>query len=70
MSNRHITLTVRPVENRPFRWLPRQGRAVTIAEWIIQGVVKLFAWLPVYTAVVVTATLLLVIFGVPFAGGD
>jgi hypothetical protein len=44
-------------------WLPRQGKAKTTAEWIVQSGVKVFAWLPVYTAFIVTLTFLIILFG-------
>ena len=47
-------------------WLPRQGPASSTEEVIVQTAIKVFAWLPVYTAIVVTATLLCILFGVPF----
>lgn len=53
----------------PFRWLPRHGEPFCVAEWLSQSVIKVLACLPVYTALVVTATLLMVIFGVPFVEG-
>ena len=55
---------------RPFHWLPCQGEADSTLERIIQGGIKLIAWLPVYTALIATITLLLIIFGVPFTGGN
>lgn len=52
-----------------YRWIPRYGDPVTTMEKIMQRIIKTLAWLPVYTAIVVTATLLVAIFGVPFVGG-
>lgn len=49
-------------------WLPRQGKASSIEEVIVQTAIKVFAWLPVYTAIVVTVTLLLIVFGIPYVG--
>lgn len=49
-------------------WLPRQGKASSIEEVIVQTAIKAFAWLPIYTAIIVTVTLLLILFGVPFLG--
>ena len=54
------------MSHRHRAWLPRQGKASSTEEVIVQTAIKVFAWLPVYTAVVVTLTLLCLIFGVPF----
>lgn len=51
-------------------WLPRQGKASSIEEVIVQTAIKVFAWLPIYTAIVVTITLYVLIFGFPFVGAD
>lgn len=56
------------MSHRQRAWLPRQGKASSIEEVIVQTAIKVFAWLPIYTAIVVTATLLLILFGVPFVG--
>ena len=45
----------------PFRWLPRQGKPTCIGECLAQRVIKGLAWLPVYTAVVVTLCLLVLV---------
>lgn len=45
--------------------LPRQGPPRTGKERLAQKTVKCVAFLPVYTAIVVTIILLLAIFGVP-----
>lgn len=65
-----ISLTWRPSHNYPFRWLPRHGEPLCIAEWVSHQIVRSLAFLPIYSAIVVTITLLLVIFGVPFVQGD
>ena len=44
------------------RWLPRDSDPVTTLEKIIHRSIKIIAWLPVYTAIVVTLTLLVLIF--------
>ncbi len=54
---------------RPVRWLPRHGAPYCVLEWTTQHAVKILALLPVYTAIVVTLVLLMVIFGVPFVDG-
>lgn len=64
-----VSLTWKPAHDEPFRWLPRHGAPLCIAEWFSQSVIKFVAYLPVYTALVVTITLLVVIFGIPFIGG-
>jgi hypothetical protein len=69
MTQPHNHLSWRPRHNRPFRWLPRQGEPLCIAEWVSQNVVKIIAFLPVYTAIIVTIMLYILIFGVPFVGG-
>lgn len=51
-----------------WRWIPRYGDPVTTIDRIVQRIIKFVAWLPVYTAIVVTLTLLVLIFGVPFLG--
>jgi hypothetical protein len=53
----------------PFRWLPRHGEPSCIIEWLSQQMIKTLAYLPVYTAVIVTLVLLVEIFGIPFVGG-
>lgn len=45
-------------------WLPRDGDPLSYLEWVSQSVIKFIAWLPVYTAIVVTLVLLVQIFGV------
>jgi hypothetical protein len=62
-------LSWRPIHGETFRWLPRQGEPLCVAEWITQKIIKLVAYTPVYTAIVVTLVLLVQIFGVPFVGG-
>lgn len=57
-------LTWRP--GRPVRWLPRHGDPFCVIEWMSQKTIKSMAYLPVYTAVVITLVLLVLIFGVPF----
>lgn len=54
---------------RPFRWLPRQGEPWCVAEWLAQAIIKTLAFVPVYIAIIVTLTLLIQIFGVPFVDG-
>lgn len=50
-------LTFRPQTDRPFRWLPRHGAPICVAEWMAQALVRLTAWLPFYIALVVTVIL-------------
>jgi hypothetical protein len=61
----------KPVTNsKSFRWLPRHGNPRSIYECISQNLVKLIAYLPVYTAIVVTLVLVIQIFGLPFVEGS
>lgn len=41
-------------------WLPRQGTPDGVADRIVQYLIRLLAHLPVYTATIVTLTLVLV----------
>lgn len=63
-----VSLTWIPARNEPFRWLPRHGDPFCIAEWFSQRSIKLVAWLPVYTAIIVALMVLVLVFGVPFVG--
>lgn len=49
-------------------WLPRQGKATRRGEKMTQTTIKLIAWLPIYTAIVVTLVLLMLFFGYPGVG--
>ncbi len=53
----------------PFRWLPRHGDPSCYLEWTSQKIIRLLAYLPIYTAIIATLVLLVEIFGVPFVGG-
>lgn len=46
---------------QPIRWLPRHGQPGCLLEWFSQRVIVLSAYLPIYTAVVVTLTLAVVL---------
>lgn len=59
-----------PRDQECFRFLPRHGKPASIYEWVIQKLIKLIAWLPVYIAIVVTLTFLVVLFGFPCIGGS
>lgn len=48
------------VMDRPIRWLPRHGEPYCVLEWISQMLVRAVAFLPVYTAIIATLTLLLI----------
>jgi len=50
-------------------WLPRQGDPTNWCDTCVQMLIKAISFLPIYTALIVTLTLLVVIFGVPFVGG-
>jgi hypothetical protein len=57
--------------DRPLHhWLPRQGAPISKTDRCIQNTVKVVAFLPVYTAIIVTLVLLVEVFGIPFVGGD
>jgi hypothetical protein len=56
-------LTWFPVCGKPFRWLPRHGEPTCILEWITQMAIRVAAWLPVYTAIMVTLTLIVLVKG-------
>lgn len=44
----------------PIRWLPRHGQPGCLVELVSQAIVRASAYLPIYTAIVVTLTLLAV----------
>lgn len=50
-------------------WLPKQGKPMHLIDSVCQSLLRAMAYLPVYTAVIVTITMLLVIFGIPFIKG-
>jgi hypothetical protein len=60
------SLTLLPAHDEPFRWLPRHGEPSCIGEWLSQQAVRGIAYLPVYTAIVTTLVLLVLVFGVPW----
>lgn len=64
-----VSLTLRPAPGQPFRWLPRQGEPLCIGEWASQHVVRFFAYLPVYTAIIVTFVIIIQVLH-PFGLGD
>lgn len=45
-------------DTRPLRLLPRDGEPTCIFEWTSQQFVKALAYLPVYTAIIVTLSLI------------
>ena len=55
-----VRLTWTPEPGQPFRWLPRHGEPSCVAEWIMHQLIKGLSWLPVYTAIIVTVTLIVV----------
>lgn len=63
-----VSLTLLPAQGQPFRWLPRHGQPSCIGEWASQHVVRFLAWLPVYSALVITAVLIIQIWH-PFGLG-
>jgi hypothetical protein len=67
--DQHVTLTLTPAENRPFRWLPKHGQPYCIGEWATQHAVRFLAWLPVYSAIILTLILIIEV-GHPFGLGE
>lgn len=63
-----IRLKWAPSIHAPLRWLPRHGEPFCMVEWMSQKVISSLAFLPVYTAIIVTLVLLVQIFGVPLIG--
>jgi hypothetical protein len=55
--DRHL----RPAHHDSIRWLPKNGEPECILEWFSQMAVKALALAPLYTAVIVTLTLLVVL---------
>lgn len=51
-------LTVGP--ESPMRWLPRHGNPFCVIEWTTQHLLRLFASLPAYAALVTLLTLVVV----------
>lgn len=45
----------------PIRWLPRHGQPGCFVEVLSQAIVRGAAWLPLYTALIATLTLIAVI---------
>lgn len=69
-NRQHIKLSWRLFRGKPLRLLPRQGEPYSVYEWVTQKFIKFIAYLPIYTAIVVTLVLYVLIFGVPFVKGD
>lgn len=55
-----VELTLTP-HGEPFRWLPRHGDPYCVVEWVSQQTVRALAHLPVYTAIIATLTLVVVL---------
>jgi hypothetical protein len=53
-----------PNHDKPYHWLPKQGKAMSVVEYISQAIVKSIAWLPVYIAIVVTLTLAVLLWNI------
>ena len=66
MRNQKMISASGPI--RTYNWLPRQGKPKKYLDLMCQIVLKVMAFLPLYIAVVVTITLMIVLFGVPFIG--
>lgn len=62
-------VTFRPPPDKPSHWLPKQGSPFSVAEWMSQYFIRFFAWLPAYTAVVLTIVLIIEIWH-PFGLGE
>lgn len=56
-------LKFKPDEKGPIRWLPRQGEPFCVLEYISQTIIRNIAYFPIYTAVIVTVTLVIIIWG-------
>lgn len=56
-----IPLNWHPDHDEPLRLLPRDGEPTCVIEWISQTLIRALAWAPLYTAVVVTLILLVVV---------
>jgi hypothetical protein len=66
-----VPLNLTPTHAESFRWLPRQGEPSCIGEWFTQCFIRVVAFLPVYTAIVVTLCLVvLVLTAHPFGWGE
>lgn len=63
-----VQLTLRPAQGQPFRWLPKHGEPLCIGEWASQHIVRFFAFLPVYSAIVGTIILIVIVWH-PFGLG-
>lgn len=57
-------------QNATYHWLPRNGKPTKVLDMLFQLILKAMAYLPVYIAVVVTITLLVILCGVPYVGGN
>lgn len=55
------TVKLRPDHPGRTRWLPRHGEPLCVLEFISQTLVRALAWAPLYTAVVATLTLLVLL---------
>lgn len=61
-----VPLNLTPTQ-RPIRWLPRYGDPTCLLEWVAQRTITALAYLPVYTAIVATLCLVVLVLGPPFA---
>jgi hypothetical protein len=61
-----VDLTLTPAHGEPFRWLPRHGEPSCIGEWVTQQAIRWLAWLPLYTALIATLVLLVLVFDIPY----
>ena len=53
-------MKVRAFDPGGYRLLPRKGKPLCLVDWISQVLIRVLAFLPVYTALVATLTLIAV----------
>jgi hypothetical protein len=61
-----VPLNLTPGHHGRMRWLPRHGEPDCILEWFTQQGIKALAWTPLYTALVATLVLLVLLIEVPW----
>lgn len=57
-------LRILPERGQKFHALPKHGNPSSVAEYLIQTIVKYFAFLPVYTALLVTIIIVILAFDI------
>lgn len=58
-----------PKNGDPRSWLPRNGLPHSVVELLVQRLIRVLSFLPVYTAVIVTCIILIQVFGLPWGIG-